>query len=95
MCFPGKGTQITRDMCFPNGGTHIIRDMCFAGGGTQITSKMCFLGGEKRKNRNSPVNCLSSSAEMTTQKIVNFLLQEQSFFFIYFVAQYAESMSTF
>ena len=29
MCFPGRGTYITRDMCFPGGGTHILRDMFF------------------------------------------------------------------
>ena len=31
MCFPGRGTHITRDMCFPGVGTHITRDMCFPG----------------------------------------------------------------
>ena len=29
MCFPGRGTYITRDMCFPGGGIHILRDIFF------------------------------------------------------------------
>ena len=31
MCFPGRGTYITRDMCFPGGGIHILRDIFFLG----------------------------------------------------------------
>ena len=37
MCFPGRGTHITRDICFPGRGTHISNDMCFPGRGTHIT----------------------------------------------------------
>ena len=31
MCFPGRGTYITRDMCFPGGGIHLLRDIFFLG----------------------------------------------------------------
>ena len=31
MCFPVRGTYITRDMCFPGGGIHILRDIFFLG----------------------------------------------------------------
>ena len=44
MCFPGRGTHITRDMCFPGRGTHITWDMFFRGRGTHITRDMFFLG---------------------------------------------------
>ena len=31
MCFPVRGTHITRDMCFLGRGMHFTRDMCFLG----------------------------------------------------------------
>ena len=48
MCFPGRGTHITKDMCFPGTGTHITRDSCFPGGGTHITRDMRFYSLERR-----------------------------------------------
>ena len=45
MCFPGRGTHITRDMCSLIG-KHIqciTRDMWFTGRGTHITKDMCFI----------------------------------------------------
>ena len=41
MCFPGRGTHITRDMCSLTWETHVTRDMRFLGRGTQIPSDMC------------------------------------------------------
>ena len=46
VCFPGKGTHITRDMCFPGRGTHITRVLDFQGIGTHITRDMSFPGME-------------------------------------------------
>ena len=37
MCFPVRGTDITRDMSFLSKGTHITRVMCFPGRETYIT----------------------------------------------------------
>ena len=58
MCFPGRGTYITRDMCLldgehislgirvsQGGGTHITRHMRFPGRGTHITRDICFPDG--------------------------------------------------
>ena len=45
MCFPGRGTDITRDIGSPGRGTHITTDMCFPGRGTHITKDMCFPSG--------------------------------------------------
>ena len=47
MCFPGRGTNVTRDMCFLGRGTYnnyITRNMCFLGSGTPVTRYMCFPG---------------------------------------------------
>ena len=51
MCFPGDGTQITKDMCFPNGGIHITRDMCFAGGEHKSLGRCVSQVGENEKTK--------------------------------------------
>ena len=64
MCFPGRGTYITRDTRFLGGGIHILRDMFFQGrehmslgirvskGGERISVDICVskvTGGKKFK----------------------------------------------
>ena len=58
MCFPGRGTHITRDMCFPGRGTHITRDMCFPGRGTHISRDMSFLGREVASQKRTCISML-------------------------------------
>ena len=57
MCFPGKGTHITKNMCLPRRGIQITWNTCFLergtyitdnkcdpGRGTNVTRDMCFIG---------------------------------------------------
>ena len=46
MCFPERGTHLTRDVCFFIRGTHLTRDVCFFIRGTHITRNMDFRGGK-------------------------------------------------
>ena len=43
ICFPGRGTHITRKMCFPERGTHIT-GICVSRVGEDIiiSRKLCF-----------------------------------------------------
>ena len=63
MCFPGGGTNITRDMCFPGSGTYITRVTCFPGGDTHIARDTCFPGGGTHMTRDM---CLESRGTLIT-----------------------------
>ena len=66
MCFPVRGTYITRDMCLldgehislgirvsQGGGTHITRHMRFPGRETHITRDICFPDGRTHITRDT------------------------------------------
>ena len=63
MCFPDRGTHITRSMYFRGRGTYITRDMCFQGRGMHINRYMGFTSRETHITRDTQGICVSQVGE--------------------------------
>ena len=89
MCFPGRGTHITRDMCFPGRGTQITRDMCFSGRGTNISRDMCFLGREVASTKR---RCISMLKQFLFFSFLQLFINRPFFLLLFYNLQTAKTL---